>query len=264
VLDTTTFFMGIRIIMLRRLAFSGTLSLTLLFILTAVACLARVGSETAGITIHPDSGGGNTQVLITGTGFSPNTALSLRLGPPDVGATPQSYGQAITDNDGLFSLMFFMPDHWPDETPITETELVIVIINEDGSIKATAPFEFQPDRAAPPQLTIQPGNGAPGQQVTVTGQRFHPHANLGLRLGVADTRPSEINLVEVKVDTQGAFQAEMAIPLTWPGSDAPVVERELLITAVDEEKDQMLATASFFNTAGRLAPTASATPVHAP
>jgi hypothetical protein len=249
--------------MLRRLAFSGTFLSILLFILTVVACLPHV-AETPSITINPDFGGANTRVLITGSGFPPNTALSLRLGPPDVGATPQSYGQAIADSYGVFSLMFFMPDHWPDDTPITETELVIVIINEDGSIKATAPFEFQPAGAAQPQLQLRPVNGAPGQQVTVIGEHFPPQAQVGLRLGVADTGLSDINLVEIEADMQGVFHAELAIPLTWPGSDAPVVEQELLIAAVDEEKHQTLVTAPFFNVAGHPAPTASTAPVRVP
>ena len=250
--------------MLRRLAFSGTFLFILLFILTTVACLPRVGSETPSITINPDFGGPNTRVLLTGNGFPPNTALSLRLGPPDVGATPQSYGQAIADSSGVFSLMFFMPDHWPDKSPITETELVIVIINEDGSIKATAPFEFQPAGAAQPQLQLRPGNGAPGEQVTVIGQHFPPHARVGLRLGVTDTGLGSTNLVKLEADAHGVFEGELAIPLTWPGSDAPVIEQELLIAAVDEEKDQTLATAPFFNVAGRPAPTASTAPIHTP
>jgi hypothetical protein len=84
-------------------------------------------------------------------------------------------------------------------------------------------------------------------------------------LGVAETGLSDINLVEIEADTQGVFQAELAIPLTWPGSDAPVVEQELLIAAVDQVQGQTLATAPFFNAAGRLAPTESATlPAQAP
>jgi hypothetical protein len=37
-----------------------------------------------------------------------------------------------------------MPLQWPDGTPITETDLVVVALNEDGSIKAIAPFGYTP------------------------------------------------------------------------------------------------------------------------
>jgi hypothetical protein len=40
-----------------------------------------------------------------------------------------------------------MPTHWPDGTPIAETVLVVVVLNEDGSVKATAPFSYIPSSA---------------------------------------------------------------------------------------------------------------------
>jgi len=50
----------------------------------------------------------------------------------------------MTDVKGSFALSFTMPTYWPDGTPITETELVVVVLNEDGSVKATAPFSYTP------------------------------------------------------------------------------------------------------------------------
>jgi hypothetical protein len=61
-----------------------------------------------------------------------------------VGATPLSYGDADTDASGRFTLSFAMPSHWPDGTLIIEPNLVVVVLNQDGSAKATAAFDYLP------------------------------------------------------------------------------------------------------------------------
>jgi hypothetical protein len=78
-----------------------------------------------------------------------------------VGATPLSYGDTHTDADGRFALSFTMPSHWPDGEPITETDLVVVVLNQDGSAKATAAFGYLPSSADAllPVLGIQDMRG---------------------------------------------------------------------------------------------------------
>ena len=87
---------------------------------------------------------------MSGSGFPAELQLSVRLGPPSVGATPLSYGDVTTDADGRFTLSFVMPSHWPDGTPIIETELVVVVLNGDGSIRADAPFAYLPSPLSTP------------------------------------------------------------------------------------------------------------------
>jgi hypothetical protein len=74
-----------------------------------------------------------------------------------VGATPLSYGDTDTDASGGFTVSFTMPAHWPDGTPITETDLIVVVLNQDGSAKATATFAYSPSSAGAlmPMLGIQ-------------------------------------------------------------------------------------------------------------
>jgi hypothetical protein len=43
-----------------------------------------------------------------------------------------------------------MPAHWPDGTLITETDLIVVVLNEDGSTKAIAPFGYIPSSSSAP------------------------------------------------------------------------------------------------------------------
>jgi len=94
------------------------------------------------IALSSTLGGPGMLVTITGADFSPETLVSVRLGPPNVGATPQSYGDAVVGTDGTFTLAFAMPERWPDGAPIMERDLVVVVLNQDGSIKATAPFTY--------------------------------------------------------------------------------------------------------------------------
>jgi hypothetical protein len=106
------------------------------------------------ISINPQAGGANTQVVVSGFDFPAGTAATIRIGPPDVGATPQTYGSAIAAEDGRFIIYFLMPDRWPDGQPIIETDLMVIALNEDGGLKATAPFEFQPDPTINPNVVV--------------------------------------------------------------------------------------------------------------
>lgn len=108
------------------------------------ACVPHVEQIEPIIVVDPTSGGPGTSVSVRGSGFPPETRVSVRLGPPSVGATPHSYGDASTDADGGFALSFTIPAFWPDGTPITETDLIVVVLNQDGSVKATAPFGYIP------------------------------------------------------------------------------------------------------------------------
>jgi hypothetical protein len=119
----------------------------LLALSTMVACVPQWEQTQPLITLDPDRGGPGISVVVSGSGFPAETRVSVRLGPPTVGATPLSYGDADTDASGCFSLSFSMPSHWPDGTPITETDLVVVVLNQDGSTKATAAFGYVPPLA---------------------------------------------------------------------------------------------------------------------
>jgi len=215
------------------------------------ACAEGAAPDVPEIVINPSSGGPGTQVTIRGSGFPADTELNVRLGPPNVGATPQSYGHVLPGAQGEFVLSLIMPDQWPDGTSISESELLVVIINDDGSIKAAAPFSFEPNDATEPALSLTPGNGTPGEQVMVNGHYFRAGARVGLHLSVPETNAGNAKLVEVQVDGSGAFETTLAIPSTWPDSGAAITEQDLVITAVDESVGQEVASVSFFNFEGQ-------------
>ena len=129
--------------------------------ITLSACVPYLDHTEPVILLDPITGGPGTSVAVSGSGFPAQIPVSARLGPPSTGASPQSYGDAVTDDKGSFSLSLTMPVQWPDGTSITETDLVVIVLNEDGSIKATAPFHYLPSL---------PGASSPARSVTQAHQ----------------------------------------------------------------------------------------------
>jgi hypothetical protein len=121
------------------------------------------------IVLAPASGGPGTTVAVSGSGFPPETQVSARLGPPSIGATPRSYGDAVADADGVFTLLLTIPAYWPNGTAIAESELEVVVLNPDGSIKATAPFAFNP-RSRDASADV-PDRAGQGERVVLTWYR---------------------------------------------------------------------------------------------
>ncbi len=95
------------------------------------------------ITLSPSSGGPHTRVLVTGEGFPAGQAIDIRLSAGAGAATP-SLGEAVAGGDGTIQLALMMPEEWSNGTPIADRQLVVVAANADASVKATAPFNFQP------------------------------------------------------------------------------------------------------------------------
>jgi hypothetical protein len=213
------------------------------FLLVACAGL-RIPVEPS-ICLSPTSGGPGTRVLVTGSDFPADTVLAVRLGPPDVGATPQTYGQATSDAGGRLQLAFDMPARWPDGSPVTEEELVVVVLNEDGSVKAVAPFRFEPAAAAIPTLTLDPGTGAHGQQIDVSGRGFPPRCELSLQIGRATAGIDPLPLARTTTGEAGGFDLLITIPSTWPTSGAPLLEDDLILLAINPDQE-VLATARLY------------------
>ncbi len=134
-----------------------------------LAACSNLGSEqkTAPvIVLNPQMGGVNTEVVVNGEHFPAGMAVMLRLGPPEVGATPFSYASGTADSNGRFNLTFAVPESWPDGRPITEANLTVIVLNEDGSIKATAPFALQPGMEVEPTLNAVDGVTTPDPLLT--------------------------------------------------------------------------------------------------
>jgi hypothetical protein len=102
-----------------------------------------------------------------------------------------------------------------------------------------------------PTLTLRPYTGAPGQTIRVIGASFAPETSVVLRLGVPNAGLSKENLATSAADAHGVFEVELTLPTEWPGAQTPIVERELVIAAVDEAGGQTLAVVQFTNAKGQ-------------
>jgi hypothetical protein len=100
-----------------------------------------------------------------------------------------------------------------------------------------------------PMLTLNPEAASPGLPIVVTGTGFAPETSVALRLGAPNTGLSNRNLVTVVADGHGAFEAKLTLPSDWPGTQQPIVERELVIAAVDQVRGQTLTVVPFVNAA---------------
>ncbi len=96
--------------------------------------------------------------------------VRVYLGAENLGDTAQSYGEAVTDAEGWLAFVFPMPDRWPNGAPITEKALVLVVANDDLSLRVTAPFNFQPPPPPQPTPTLLPATPTPTIVITPTSQ----------------------------------------------------------------------------------------------
>ena len=98
-----------------------------------------------------------------------------------------------------------------------------------------------------PTLTLSPDTSTLGQTIRVAGASFAPETSVALRLGVPNAGLGKENLATAVADAHGAFEVELTLPTEWPGAQTPIIERELVIAAVDEVRGQTLAFAQFTN-----------------
>ena len=120
------------------------------------------------INIKPDTVSANTQVTVTGEGFPAETRVRVYLSAANLGDTTQSYGEAVTNAEGWLAFVFPMPDRWPNGAPITEKALLLVVANDDLSLRATAPFNFQPPPPPQPTPSLPPATPTPTTVITPT------------------------------------------------------------------------------------------------
>ena len=90
------------------------------------------------INLQPDSASAGTGVTASGAGFPANTKLNLYLGAPNAqrggGGSEYVYATTTSDVNGNYSMTFAAPSRWPDDTPVTDTRLIVTVANGDFSI----------------------------------------------------------------------------------------------------------------------------------
>jgi uncharacterized protein YraI len=129
-----------------------------------------VASASPTINVRPTTAAANMQMTVTGSGFPAGVRVRVYLGVANASVSPQSYAEAVADTDGRLAFAFAMPGQWPNGSPIIEQELTLVVANQDFSLKATAPFSFEPAVTSQPAPTRPPPTPAPNVTITPTSE----------------------------------------------------------------------------------------------
>ncbi|MGP8071719.1 MAG: hypothetical protein ACLPZM_01120 [Thermoplasmata archaeon] len=174
-----------------------------------------VGNST--ISLTPTSGNVSNNVLITGTGFAPNTDLTITLGGAPI--PPCSPGQILTNPSGALDCTFSVP---------AATAGNHAVVASDGTNPANMNFTIHS------RLSLAPTSGVVGTVVTATGTGFDGVSAYSVMWNVSTTLCSGLT------DPTGGFSCN-TVPL--PGGR----EGAHLISVVEGTNP---ATASFVITPG--------------
>lgn len=201
------------------------------------------------ISLSPTYGGANTLVNITGMGFPENSRVSFHITPTGVGVGTQPHGEALTNAEGMFSVMFAMPTVWPDGSAITSESLVVLAMGTDttqeggsGIVQAVADFRYLP--VVQPEINISPTGGKEGTPVTVITTGFPPNQQVGIYLGTRDgSRPMSQTYALGTTDGSGQLTQTFTVPEYWP--DGTRIREEQLEIVARTNDEAVRASAGF-------------------
>lgn len=115
---------------------------------TASPTLTAVVSPTpaANVRLTPATGGPNTQVVITGSGFPANSSVYVYLGAfdgvIDPNDNPEHFVILPTDAAGEYGGVLAIPATWPNGDPIPAGPLIVLVATNDFSVQASATFTY--------------------------------------------------------------------------------------------------------------------------
>lgn len=94
----------------------------------ARSALTHEGATT--MTIAPLTGSLDEKLLLTGHGFAPGAALSVRMGAPHTGLNPTDLATIDANSSGTFQIEVMLPAFWPGSTaPVVEESIVLAVID---------------------------------------------------------------------------------------------------------------------------------------
>jgi hypothetical protein len=201
------------------------------------------------ISLGPTYGGAHTLVNITGMGFPENDRVSIYIMPSGGGSRTQPYSEALTNAEGMFSVMFPMPASWPDGSAITDESLVVMAMANDtteqaggGIVQAVADFRYLP--VIQQEISISPASGKEGTLVAVTATGFPSNQQVDIYLGTRDgTRPLTQTAVIGTTDGSGRLAQTFTVPERWP--DGALIHEEQLEIVARTKDEAVRASAGF-------------------
>lgn len=145
------------------------------------------------VTISPTSGGPGTLVGVVASGFTPNTPLSVAMGPLNSEAV--QVAQGMSDASGSFTAQV-------PALGAVGMELVIAVA-QGGQPGVLAPEHFIILEASQPAVTITPTSGQTGTLVQVIASGFPPNTPVSVGMGPANAGFGQV--AEGTTDANGVF-----------------------------------------------------------
>lgn len=103
-------------------------------------------TPVANVNLAPTTGGANTQVTVSGSGFPATTNLYVYLGTFDRAIVPseepEHYVILTTDAAGNYSGILTMPGAWSTGDPIAAGPVIVLVATNDFSVQAGATFTY--------------------------------------------------------------------------------------------------------------------------
>lgn len=103
-------------------------------------------TPAANVRLTPTTGGANTQVVVSGSGFPANSTVYIYLGAFD-GAinpndNPEHYVILPTNANGEYSGVLAIPSTWPTGEAIAPGPVIVLVATNDFSAQASATFTY--------------------------------------------------------------------------------------------------------------------------
>jgi hypothetical protein len=199
-----------------------TLVLTVVVLILLVGLLSSPNPALAqsAVTVDPPEGAPGTEVTATGSGWSAGHGVSVQW---DNGTELTT---TTVDDNGGFTVSFTVPDG------AAEGQHTVYFVDappEGGSgyfipatFTVTASSEPPPPEAQP-TITVDPAEGTPGTEVTVTGSGWIPGDTIFIHFAVAGNQ-----IAQATVADDGSFVASFTIP-----SDAEIGEQLVIAGNLD-------------------------------
>ncbi|MEM2759964.1 MAG: IPT/TIG domain-containing protein [Nitrososphaerales archaeon] len=186
---------------------------------TGLAIGFERASAAPSITISPASGPPGTNITVIGTGFGPNSLVSI------IFDSNRFLGEQQSDNNGAFTTTVTIPS---DVSAGTHT----VIANQGGLTSNTVQFTVTAPQV---QITLTPNSGPPGTVVTVVGSNFGASKTITIKF---DNNPITTIPSAVMTTSTGTFSSTITVPSNTPSGAHTV-------TATDNSSPARSASATF-------------------
>ncbi|MFB9071572.1 choice-of-anchor G family protein [Citricoccus parietis] len=164
------------------------------------------------LSVSPGTVAPGDEVTVDGSGFPPNTEVEVQLLDPEGNPVPGTETTVTTDENGDFETTITVPEG-------TEPGDYDVVA-EAGDETETAPLEVEaPDAGTTPELSVDPGTAAPGDEVIVEGSGYPPNTEVEVQLLDPEGNPAPGTETTVTTDENGDFTTTITVPEgTEPGA----------------------------------------------